>query len=54
MFLTLPPIQPGEKVLRGVLTQRSVAMFSANLRQFILTAHTQTLPICVHVPDYEF
>ena len=51
-FLTLPPVQPGEKVLRGVLTERSVAMFSANLKQFILTAHTQSLPICVPVPDY--
>ena len=40
LFLTLPSVQPGEKVLRGVLTERSVAMFSANLKQFILTAHT--------------
>ena len=53
LFLTLPPVQPGEKVLRGVLTERSVAMFSANLKQFILTAHTQSLPICVPVPDYK-
>ena len=28
-------------------------MFSANLKQFILTAHTQSLPICVPVPDYK-
>ena len=28
-------------------------MFSANLKQFILTAHTQNLPICVPVPDYK-
>ena len=53
LFLTLPPVQPGEKFLRGVLTERSVAMFSANLKQFILTAHTQSLPICVPVPDYK-
>ena len=53
LFLTLPPVQPGEKVLRGVLTERSVEMFSANLKQFILTAHTQSLPICVPVPDYK-
>ena len=53
LFVTLPPVQPGEKVLRGVLTERSVAMFSANLKQFILTAHTQSLPICVPVPDYK-
>ena len=53
LYLTLPPVQPGEKVLRGVLTERSVAMFSANLKQFILTAHTQSLPICVPVPDYK-
>ena len=53
LFLTLPPVQPGEKVLRGVLTERSVAMFSANLKQFILTAHTQSLLICVPVPDYK-
>ena len=53
LFLTLPPVQPGEKVLRGVLTERSVAMFSANLNQFILRAHTQSLPICVPVPDYK-
>ena len=53
LFLTLLPVQPGEKVLRGVLTERSVAMFSANLKQFILTAHTQSLPICVPVPDYK-
>ena len=39
--------------MRGVLTERSVAMFSANLKQFILTAHTQSLPICVPVPDYK-
>ena len=32
LFLTLPPVQPGEKVLRGLLTERSVAMFSANLK----------------------
>ena len=53
LFLTFPPVQPGEKVLRGVLTERSLAMFSANLKQFILTAHTQSLPICVSVPDYK-
>ena len=53
LFPTLPPVQPGEKVLRGVLTERCVAMFSANLKQFILTAHTQSLPICVPVPDYK-
>ena len=53
LFLTLPPVQPGEKVLRGVLTERSVAMFSANLKQFILTSHTQSMPICVPVPDYK-
>ena len=40
-FLTLPPFQPGEKVLRGVPTERSVPMFSANVKQFILTAHTR-------------
>ena len=28
-------------------------MFSANLKQFIFTAHTQSLPICVPVPDYK-
>ena len=28
-------------------------MFSANLKQFILTAHTQSLPICVPVPEYK-
>ena len=28
-------------------------MFSANFKQFILTAHTQSLPICVPVPDYK-
>ena len=39
--------------MRGLLTERSVAMFSANLKQFILTAHTQSLPICVPVPDYK-
>ena len=55
LFPTLPPVQPGEKVLRGVLTQRSVAMFSTNLKQFILTAHTQSMPlsICVYVLDYK-
>ena len=53
LFLTPPPVQPGEDVLRGVLTERSVAMFFANLKQFILTAHTQSLPICVPVPDYK-
>ena len=53
LFVTLPPVQPGEKVLRGVLTERSVLMFSANLKQFILIAHTQSLPICVPVPDYK-
>ena len=53
LFPTLPPVQPGEKVLGGVLTQRYVAMFSANLKQFILTAHTHSLPICVPVPDYK-
>ena len=53
LFLTLPPVQPGEKVLRGVLTERSVVMFSANLKQFILTAHTHSLPICVPAPDYK-
>ena len=26
-------------------------MFSANLKQFILTADTQSMPICVPVPD---
>ena len=36
LFLTLPPVQPGEKVLRGVLTEIYVAMFFANLKQFIL------------------
>ena len=51
LFLTLPPVQPREKVLRGVLTERSVAMFSANLKQFILIAHTQSMPICVPVPN---
>ena len=39
--------------MRGVLTERSVAMLFANLKQFILTAHTQSLPICVPVPDYK-
>ena len=53
LFLTLPPIQPGEKVLRDLLTKRCVAMFSANVKQFILTAHTQSMPICVPVPDYK-
>ena len=53
LFLTLPPVQPGEKVLRGVLTERFVAMFCVNLKQFILTAHTQSMPICVPVPDYK-
>ena len=52
LFLTLPLVQPGEKVLRGVLTARSVAIFSANRKQFILTTHTQSMPICVPVPDY--
>ena len=28
-------------------------MFSANLKQFILTAHTQSMPICVPVLDYK-
>ena len=28
-------------------------MFFANLKQFILTAHTQSMPICVPVPDYK-
>ena len=51
LFLTLPPVQPGEKVLRGVLIERSMAMLSTNVDQFILTAHTQ--PICVPVPDYK-
>ena len=53
LFLTLPPVQAGEKVLRGVLTERCVAMFSANVKQFILTAHTQSMPIRVPVPDYK-
>ena len=53
LFLTLLPVQPGDKVLRGVLIERSVAMFSANLKQFILTAHAQSVPICVPVPDYK-
>ena len=53
LFLTLPLVQLGEKVLRGVLTQRSMAMFSADLKQFILTAHTQSLPMCVPVHEYK-
>ena len=53
LFVTLPLVQAGEKFLRGVLTERSLAMFSANLKQFILTAHKQSLPICVSVPDYK-
>ena len=28
-------------------------MFFANMKQFILTAHTWSLPICVHVLDYK-
>ena len=28
-------------------------MFSTNLKQFILIAHTQSMPICVPVPDYK-
>ena len=28
-------------------------MFSANLKQFLLTAHAQSMPICVPVPDYK-
>ena len=47
LFLTPPPVQPEEKVLRGVLTERSVQMFSTNLKQFILSAHTHSMPICV-------
>ena len=53
LFLTLPLVPPGEKVLRGVLTQTSVAMFSANLKQFILRPHAQSMPICVPVCDYK-
>ena len=53
LFLILPPLQPGEKVLRGVLTKRFVAMFCANVKRFILTAHTKSMPICVHVDDYK-
>ena len=51
LFLTLPPVRPRKKVLRGVLSERSVAMFSAKLKQFILTARTHSMPICVPVPD---
>ena len=51
--MTLPRIQPGEKVLCGVLTERSVAPFPANLKQFILTAQTQSMPICVPVSDFK-
>ena len=28
-------------------------MFSAKLKQFILKAHTLSMPICVPVPDYK-
>ena len=28
-------------------------MFSANLKQFILASHTQSMPICVPVLDYK-
>ena len=53
LLVTLPPVQPGDKVLCGVLAERSVAMFSAKLKQFILTAHTQSMPIRVPVHDYK-
>ena len=51
LFLTLPPIQPGQKVLRGVLTGRSVQMFSTNVKHFIWSAHTEVMPMCVPIPD---
>ena len=53
LFSTLPPVQPREKVLPGVLTERSVAMFCANLKQFILTSHSPSMPIGVPVLDYK-
>ena len=36
-----------------MLTERFVGRFFANLKQFSLTAHTQSMPICVPVPDYK-
>ena len=40
-------------MLRGVLTKWSINLFTTNVKQFILAAHTHSMSICVPIPDYK-
>ena len=39
-------------MLRCVLTERVVSLFTTNVNQFIRIAQTQSMPICIPIPDY--
>ena len=52
-FRRSPLSNQGEKMLRGVLIERSVQIVSTSLKQVIASAHMQSMPICIPIPDYK-